>query len=146
MAISAMVTMGLEGEGMTSLIGNMARQYSGDALTGWARADTLRVMRLWRGRRWARLLAMVLLAASTRLPHFGPDDPACAPLFAGTPTGVPALTEGLGAAESPEHCAICHWTRLLRSPLTVSGVVAVIAAPPFLLSQAAAQFTAEPVD
>jgi hypothetical protein len=102
-------------------------------------------MRLWRLRRWARAVALLLLLASARLPHLGADDQACVPLAAGSAPGASALIEGSGAVPQPDHCAICHWTRLLRSPLTVVGVTVAAAGPATLVSWRALPFHPEPV-
>jgi hypothetical protein len=124
----------------------MARQYSGDALTGWARADTLRVMRLWRGRRWARLLAAMLLAASVRLPHAAQDDLACSALFAGASSqDGSTLIPGAGLTPQADHCAICHWTRLLRSPLAADGVAIGGVGPATLVSRVPLSAPSDPV-
>src|SRR5215207_4690743 len=118
-----MVTAGFRRGGMTSLTGNMRRQYSGPFLTRRGAPVTLGSMRSWRMRRWAHTVALVLLVASARLPHLGQDDQACASLVSdGSSQGRSALGAGSDAALQPEHCAICHWTRLLRSPLTVVGI------------------------
>jgi hypothetical protein len=74
-------------------------------------------------RRWARTVALVLLVASARLPHLGQDDQLCATLSPGEPSQDSSVAGGgSGAPSQPEHCAICHWTRLLRSPLSVVGI------------------------
>jgi hypothetical protein len=66
----------------------------------------------------------VLLAAVVRLPHSAADDRDCAPWLATQPAnGGSAIAQDDGAIPSPDHCAICHWTRLLRSPLTPLGVM-----------------------
>ncbi len=70
-------------------------------------------------RRWSRLVAMVLLFATMRgLPHLAQDDAECLPAAVGAygdhhETEHSLLPAGL---EAQEHCAICHWTRSLRSP------------------------------
>ena len=81
-------------------------------------------MRLWRLRRWSRIVAFVLLAVSVRPFHAAADDPGCAWSDAvSTRDGGSALAK---ANEPPagtqDHCAVCHWTRLLRSPLTGTGL------------------------
>jgi hypothetical protein len=81
-------------------------------------------MRLCQLRRWSRVVALVLLAATVRLPHSVADDLACAPFVSVLAAdGGMALAQDNGASPAPDHCAICHWTRLLRSPLTPLGVL-----------------------
>jgi hypothetical protein len=81
-------------------------------------------MSSWQFRRWSRVVALVLLAATVRLPHAAADDDACAPwLLIQSADGGMAVAQDSGAAATPDHCAICHWTRLLRSPLTPLGVL-----------------------
>jgi hypothetical protein len=81
-------------------------------------------MTLGEVRRWSRVVALVLLAATVRLPHGAADDQACSPWLATAPaTGGLGVAQDDGDAPPPDHCAICHWTRLLRSPLTPLGVV-----------------------
>ena len=64
-------------------------------------------------RRAARAIAiLVLLAGSASLMHWGKDDLAC------VPGGAPDA-DGAGfaaAADTADHCLVCHWTRSLRSP------------------------------
>ena len=93
-------------------------------MTGRKPADTLNGMRSCRLRRWFRAVALVLLAAALRLPHTSADDLACSSLLAALSTDGETTTvrDGAEAPAAPEHCAICHWTRLLRSPLTPAGV------------------------
>ena len=75
-------------------------------------------MPLGRFRRLSRVIATVLLLAAARLPHVAMDDAACAP------AAIPGVGEHdetqhvLHAAVDVkrEHCAVCHWTRSLRSP------------------------------
>src|SRR4029453_7627652 len=74
-------------------------------------------------RRWARTVALVLLVASARLPHLGQDDQLCAGVSSGgSSEGSSVLGARSRAPSQPAHWAICHWTRLLRSPLTVVGI------------------------
>ena len=47
------------------------------------------------------------------------------------------LGAGSGAPSQPEHCAICHWTRLLRSPLTVVGISTTNVGPATLVLRGA---------
>ena len=103
-------------------------------------------MRLWRLRRWTRLVALVLLVASARLPHLGQDDQACAGLVAaGSSQDASGLIEASGVASQSDHCAICHWTRLLRSPLTIVRVTVASTGPAILVSQRALPVHADPV-
>ena len=84
-------------------------------------------MSLLRLRRWSRMVSVVLLLASGGgLPHFAVDDPGCL-------TPVESFGEhdetqhALGAAGAPhsaEHCAVCHWTRTLRSPRAAAASLA----------------------
>jgi hypothetical protein len=64
----------------------------------------------------------VLLAAALRLPHTSADDLACSLAALSTAGDATTVRDGAEAAAAQEHCAICHWTRLLRSPLTPVGV------------------------
>ena len=81
-------------------------------------------MTLWQLRRWSRVVALVLLAATVRLPHAAADDEACAPWLSIQPAdGGMAVAQDNGVSPATDHCAICHWTRLLRSPLTPLGVL-----------------------
>ena len=80
-------------------------------------------MRSCRLRRWSRVVAFVLLAVSVRPFHAASDDPGCAwPDAVTTRDGGSVLAK---ANEPPagtqDHCAVCHWSRLLRSPLTTTG-------------------------
>ena len=104
-------------------------------------------MRSWRLRRWPRIVALLLLVALARLPHAGQDDDACATLFAaGSSQGGSALIDGSGTASQPEHCAICHWTRLLRSPLTVVGVTVASVGPATVVARLALPVHTNPVN
>jgi hypothetical protein len=88
-------------------------------------------MRLLRLRRWSRVVALVLLAASVRPIHAASDDQACSiwPDALSAQGGAASLDTGNGPAPgAPEHCALCHWTRLLRSPLTQTGLTIAAAA------------------
>jgi hypothetical protein len=97
-------------------------------------------------RRWARTVALVLLVASARLPHLGQDDQLCAGLSSGGSSGGSSvLVAGSGAPSRPEHCAICHWTRLLRSPLTVIGISPIDVEPATLVLRGALPDHADPV-
>jgi hypothetical protein len=98
-------------------------------------------------RRWARAVALVLLVASARLPHVGQDDQACAPVFAGgSSQDYSALGAGSGVESQPEHCAICHWTRLLRSPLTSVGLTSGSLMPATVVLRHAPPLHVDPVD
>lgn len=78
-----------------------------------------------------RAVAVVLFVTTLRgLPHFAQDDLACVAVIQAGAAGQPAA--GLSADEaSPhrEHCAICHWTRGLRSPARTPGMAFAQAAP-----------------
>jgi hypothetical protein len=80
-------------------------------------------MRLVRVRRWSRVVALLLLVASLRPFHAAADDPGCAWADAvSSHDGTSFLGKTTAAASgTQDHCAICHWTRLLRSPLTETG-------------------------
>ena len=89
-------------------------------------------MRVWRLKRWSRAVALVLLTVAVRPPHAAADDPACFPWLdaAADHTAQTSFATGSApASDSQEHCAICHWTRLLRSPLTPIGVSITAATP-----------------
>ena len=67
---------------------------------------------------------------------------------------VTRFLEASGVAPQSDHCAICNWTRLLRSPLTVVRVTAPSAGhaivvsrralPVHALAQGCARFGARP--
>jgi hypothetical protein len=90
-------------------------------------------MSLLRAQRWSRLVAMVLLVAMTPgVPHLALDDVACVPGGAGASREHDETQHGLraGGQEEQDHCAICHWTRLLRSPRAdVAGGMAHVTPP-----------------
>jgi hypothetical protein len=73
-------------------------------------------MTLFRLRKSSRAVAVLLLLASgAGRPHLDKDDRAC------TPVVVDEHDEskhrfGASVPIDHEHCAICHWTRLPRSP------------------------------
>ena len=97
-------------------------------------------------RRWARTVALLLLVASARLPHLGQDDQACAGFVSGgSSQDASAFSAGSDAASQPEHCAICHWTRLLRSPLTVIGISPIDVEPATLVLRGALPDHVDPV-
>jgi hypothetical protein len=80
-------------------------------------------MSLQRMRRWSRLVALMLLLAAIRgLPHLAQDDDACADLR-GSYQGHDETDHALGPAgqSHTDHCALCHWTRLLRDPRPALG-------------------------
>jgi hypothetical protein len=66
---------------------------------------------------------VLLAAAAPGLPHFASDDTACS-------TAVESLRYHdnwphalrAGASHQQDHCAICHWTRLLRAPRSTVAV------------------------
>ena len=70
-------------------------------------------------RRWSRVLAVVLLMTAARgVPHFGLDDLACEVGGYEGSTPHDESTHVLRAAPADarqDHCAVCHWARLLRS-------------------------------
>jgi hypothetical protein len=96
-------------------------------------------MSLTRFRRSSRVIAAVLLLAAARLPHVAVDDAAC----------VPAAIPGYGEHDESqhgfqanvpagsEHCAVCHWTRSLRSPRAVLTLAVAEVAPPVIVHRIA---------
>ena len=97
-------------------------------------------------RRWARTVALLLLVASARLPHLGQDDQACASLVSGgSSQDKSTLGAGADTTSQPEHCAICHWTRLLRSPLTVVGITTTNVGPATLVLRGAIPLHVDPI-
>lgn len=76
-------------------------------------------------RRWSRMVAVILLiAAIPAMPHFAQDDLAC-DLTGLAPAQHDESQHGFrasGDATEREHCALCHWSRSLRSPLTALGL------------------------
>lgn len=97
-------------------------------------------------RRWARTVALLLLVTSARLPHLGQDDQACIGFVSGgSSQDSSAFGVGSDAASQPEHCAICHWTRLLRSPLTVVGITTTSVGPATLVLRGALPVHVDPV-
>jgi hypothetical protein len=98
-------------------------------------------------RRWSRLIAAVLLLAAGRLPHLAVDDVACLP---GTLQSFGQHDETqhalrAGSTDHDNHCAVCHWTRSLRSPRTDFAVAAAHVDPLSLLYGAASDRTLAPV-
>ena len=96
-------------------------------------------------RRWARAVALVLLVASARLPHAAQDDQACASVFGGGASHDQSALAA-GSASQPDHCAICHWTRLLRSPLTPVGVTTASLGPATVVLRHALPLVVDPDD
>jgi hypothetical protein len=97
-------------------------------------------------RRWARAVALLLLVASARLPHLGQDDQACTSFVSGgSSQDLSAFAAGSDVPSQPEHCAICHWTRLLRSPLTVVGISSTSVTPATLVWGGALPLHVDPV-
>jgi len=95
-------------------------------------------MSLGRMRRWARVIAVILLIAAGRgLPHFAQDDPGCAPglLQADGADGSTHVIGGAPSAHSKNHCALCHWSRSLRSPLSSLSSWVAQATPPTLVAR-----------
>jgi hypothetical protein len=74
-------------------------------------------MRFMRTHRWLRLVAALLLFTTVRLPHVDLDDAACAPVPSGAYAAHDETQHALGTAkhDTTDHCALCHWTRTLRS-------------------------------
>ncbi len=96
----------------------------------------------------ARLVAMVLLlAAAAGLPHLPQDDQGCvrpAAEYAGSEPSPHGL-RAPGEVGHHDHCAVCHWTRSLRSPLTILGVLTPAATPPLPVHGAAVAAALAPV-
>jgi hypothetical protein len=93
-------------------------------------------MRLFRGRRWSRLVAVTLLLATAYgLPHIAQDD-GC---VEGTLAFDAQHDESRHAfrpdtVAERDHCAICHWSRSLRVSRVPVGVLAAqIVQPSFVL-------------
>jgi len=90
-------------------------------------------------RRWARVIAMILLIAAGRgLPHFAQDDPGCAPgllLEAAGADGSAHVIGGAPPVHPKTHCALCHWSRSLRSPLSSLSSSVAQAPPPTLVAR-----------
>ena len=95
-------------------------------------------MSLARMRRWSRVLAVILVIAAGRgLPHFAQDDPACSPGGVQSYAGHQESDHALGEAQRADdqsHCALCHWSRSLRSPLTSLSLWVAHVPPPVLVS------------
>jgi hypothetical protein len=90
-------------------------------------------MSLRQMRRWSRLVSvLLLLATASGLPHWAQDDGACL-VAAADPYGSHDETQHAlvaGNHDGGEHCALCHWTRQLRSPRPTLSASTVVAAPP----------------
>ena len=89
-------------------------------------------MSLSRLRRWSRVVAVLLLmAAGPAMPHFAQGDFACdlAALAAGEHDASKHGFRAAGDDAERDHCALCHWSRSLRSPLTPLGIAVTPAAP-----------------
>ena len=72
-------------------------------------------MRVVRLRTPFRAVAVLLLLVSVAgVPHFDKGDRACAPVVAGEHDESKHAFRQATTTEH-DHCAICHWTRLLRS-------------------------------
>jgi mono/diheme cytochrome c family protein len=99
-------------------------------------------------RRWSRVVAVMLfLAMAGGLPHIGQDDPACDGAAQYSEAGD-ASQHGLraaGPAAGHDHCALCHWTRSLRSPLTPLGVLVATVTHSSPVSRTAAPPPSAPV-
>jgi hypothetical protein len=90
-------------------------------------------------RRWSRLIAVVLLFAAARLPHLDADDVACVAWPTQADGAHDETKHGLRTAtsEDGDHCAVCHWTRTLRSPgPDITVVLAHVALPSLLPASA----------
>lgn len=76
-------------------------------------------------RRWTRVVAtLLLLATAARLPHLAADDAACLPAVVGEHDETQHGFQPGSPAED-DHCAVCHWTRSLRSlraPVTQAAI------------------------
>jgi mono/diheme cytochrome c family protein len=95
-------------------------------------------MSLRQMRRWSRLVSvLLLLATASGLPHWAQDDGACLNTAA-DPYGSHDETQHAlvaGDQEGQEHCALCHWTRQLRSPRPALSASIVVVAPPTSISR-----------
>ena len=83
-------------------------------------------------RRWSRVVAaMLLLAALPAMPHFARDDFACdvGSALSGPHDESRHALRAAGDSGERDHCALCHWSRSLRSPLTPLGVTVAPDAP-----------------
>jgi hypothetical protein len=98
-------------------------------------------------RRWSRLVSMlVLLATASGLPHWAQDDAACL-IVAADPYGSHDETQHAlvaGDQGGEEHCALCHWTRQLRSPRSTHSASVVAIHPPSAVYRAPVRGHAAP--
>lgn len=93
-------------------------------------------MHVFRVRRWSRFVAILLLLVTAgALPHAAEDDAGCLPIAGEAYEGHRETDHALraGEREAHNHCALCHWTRSLRSLRAQSAVVAVFVEPPVTL-------------
>ncbi len=96
-----MVTNGVVRDGMTSLTGNMRRQYSGPWLDPQRSAQLLWIdERSWRMRRWARTVALVCRWRQPASPHLGAGRCSSAPALC-CPAGFPATARRSAPAQAP---------------------------------------------
>jgi hypothetical protein len=104
-------------------------------------------MRLFRRHSVSRSIVLLLLvAAAFGLPHGSADDAACS-LPQGEQGEQPSPTVSPETALEHEHCAICHWTRSLRSPLVaVAGSDVPLAAGLMILPGIAAHRRSPDID
>ena len=76
-------------------------------------------MSLGRLRRSTRFVAAILLLASMwQFPHRSADDAICLPSSEAHDESKHIFTADVGGGHAG-HCAICHWTRLLKPDLSV---------------------------
>jgi hypothetical protein len=98
-------------------------------------------------RRWSRLVSMlVLLATISGLPHWAQDDGACL-VVAADSYGSHDETQHVlvaGGREGQDHCALCHWTRQLRSPRHALSAAIVAIQPPSSVFRVPARAHAAP--
>jgi hypothetical protein len=75
-----------------------------------------------RMRGWSRAIAVLLVcAALPGLSHLAEDDAACLSAFeAFTPHDHGRHAFRSGEPPHQDHCAICHWSRSLRTPRSVA--------------------------
>ena len=106
----------------------MQRRPNAEGVCDWATKPyaNLVVMSLGRLRRSTRLVAAILLLASPwQLLHRSADDEICLPSSEAHDASKHVFTADSGAGHA-EHCAICHWTRLLKPDLSVRASAALI--------------------
>jgi hypothetical protein len=95
------------------------------------------------------VVALVLLAVSLRPFHAASDDQACSawPDALSAHGSDSSLSNQTGLASgAQDHCAICHWTRLLRSPLTPAGVTISAATAATTLEKSGTSVYVAPID